>query len=108
MMRPGSRCACVVAAAFTGEPVNLMLPTICAITVVLDLSSLICTILLMSQSNTPNTGDVPKEQREQIERVYQQYRDLIDSVDLKAHRRAAIEYLDENFAFFLTHVLNMG
>lgn len=58
--------------------------------------------------SNPDTGQIPKEVREAVERAYKSAKDQIDNCDLKAHWRDSIDYLDENFAFFLTHVLNMG
>jgi hypothetical protein len=59
-------------------------------------------------SKAPDTGQVPKEVQEAIERAQKEAREQIANCDLKLHYLDAIDYLDENFAFFLTHVLNMG
>lgn len=58
--------------------------------------------------SNPDTGQIPKEVREAVERAYKVAREQIENCDLKLHYNDAIDYLDENFAFFLTHVLNMG
>jgi hypothetical protein len=59
-------------------------------------------------SKPANTGDVPKEVRDAMDRAMKEARERIESIDLPAHWQESIDYLDENFAFFLTHVLNMG
>jgi hypothetical protein len=59
-------------------------------------------------SNPPTTQDTPKEVKEAIDRAMKEARDRIQSIDLPEHWQESIDYLDENFAFFLTHVLNMG
>src|SRR4051794_35783066 len=59
-------------------------------------------------SNPPTTQDTPKEVKEAIDRAMKEARERIQSIDLPEHWQESIDYLDENFAFFLTHVLNMG
>lgn len=59
-------------------------------------------------SNAPATDTIPQEVREAVERAYKAAKDRIESINLNTHYRESIDYLDENFAFFLTHVLNMG
>lgn len=56
----------------------------------------------------PSTQDTPKEVQDAIERAMKEARERINSIDLSEHWKESIDYLDENFAFFLTHVLNMG
>jgi hypothetical protein len=43
-----------------------------------------------------------------MDRAMKEARERIESIDLPSHWQESIDYLDENFAFFLTHVLNMG
>lgn len=63
----------------------------------------------MSMSNAPaDTGSVPPAVKEAIDKAYKVAREQIENTDLKAHWGESLDYLDENFAFFLTHVLNMG
>lgn len=57
---------------------------------------------------TSTAPGLPKEIRDAIERAFKVARERIESCNLKEHYGDAIDYLDENFAFFLTHVLNMG
>jgi len=63
----------------------------------------------MSNSpKTPDTGQVPKEVRDAVARLQKETREQIANCHLPSHWNESIDYLDENFAFFLTHVLNMG
>mgnify|MGYP001606996490 FL=1 len=55
-----------------------------------------------------DTGSVPKAVKDAVDKAYAAARDRIENTDLKAHWGESLDYLDENFAFFLTHVLNMG
>lgn len=57
---------------------------------------------------TPTTEKMPKAVRDAVNKAVQQAREKIQNTNLNSHYREAIDYLDENFAFFLTHVLNMG
>ncbi len=59
-------------------------------------------------SNAPSTQPVPKEVSEAVSRAMKEAADRIQNTHLPSHWRGAIDYLDDNFAFFLTHVLNMG
>lgn len=59
-------------------------------------------------STAADTGQVPKEVSEAVQRAMKEAAERIQTTHLPTHWRGAIDYLDENFAFFLTHVLNMG
>src|SRR4051812_30987045 len=59
-------------------------------------------------SNEPSTASTPREIDEAVKRAMQEAADLIQNTHLPTHWRSQLEYLDDNFAFFLTHVLNMG
>jgi hypothetical protein len=59
-------------------------------------------------SNAPTTQDTPQEVKDAIERAMKEARERIESIHLPSHWQESLDYLDENFAFFLTHVLNMG
>lgn len=63
---------------------------------------------MLNMSKSPTTGDTPKEVKEAIDRAMKEARERIESIDLPVHWQESLDYLDENFAFFLTHVLNMG
>ena len=63
---------------------------------------------MSKRTNAPDTSQVPKEVRDAVERARKVAREQIDNCHLPTHWRESVDYLDENFAFFLTHVLNMG
>lgn len=50
----------------------------------------------------------PEKIKEAVERAREQNKARIDSIDVREHIRDAFEYLDDNFAYWLTDVLNMG
>lgn len=54
------------------------------------------------------TQEVPQEVQEAVRKAMAEASEKINNTDLGQHYREAIDLLDENFAFFLTHVLNMG
>jgi hypothetical protein len=62
----------------------------------------------MSKTDNTSTGDNPREVEEAVKKAMEEARERIESIHLPSHWREAIDYLDENFAFFLTHVLNLG
>lgn len=59
-------------------------------------------------NSAPNTADDPKAIQDAIDRAMKDAHERIASIDLPTHWKESIDYLDENFAYFLTHVLNMG
>jgi hypothetical protein len=59
-------------------------------------------------SKDVTTQPVPKEVADAVQRAMAEAKERIENIHLPDHWRACIDHLDENFAFFLTHVLNMG
>jgi hypothetical protein len=59
-------------------------------------------------SDETTTQDIPKEIQDKVREAMAKVRERVANVNLNKHYREAIDYLDDNFAFFLTHVLNMG
>lgn len=66
------------------------------------------TAIVLPMSKTPDTSTAQPDVSKAVEKAMQEARERIDSIHLPSHWDESIEYLDENFAFFLTHVLNMG
>src|SRR4051794_15633272 len=62
---------------------------------------------IMSMSDAPATTAQPDVEKA-VQKALAEARERIESISLPRHWHDCIEYLDENFAFFLTHVLNMG
>lgn len=62
---------------------------------------------VLSMSNAPATTAAPDVEKA-VQKALAEARERIESISLPKHWNASIDYLDENFAFFLTHVLNMG
>lgn len=61
-----------------------------------------------STALVPVDADAPEEISKAIEAARKAVGERLASINLKQHYGEAIDLLDDNFAFFLTHVLNMG